>query len=203
MISLDFLITSFVVVLIPGTGVLYTISTGLLQGQRASVYAAWGCTLGILPSLTASVFGLALILHMSALAFQIIKYMGVVYLLYMAWSLWREAGALKLSEQPDVRGLNIVTKGFLLNILNPKLTLFFLAFLPQFIPHTDTAAMNSMVLLGGIFMLMTLLVFVLYGLLAGLLRNYVLSSERLSKIIQRFFSLSFAGLGVKLALTER
>lgn len=149
MISLDFLITSFVVVLIPGTGVLYTISTGLLQGQRASVYAAWGCTLGILPSLTASVFGLALILHMSALAFQIIKYMGVVYLLYMAWSLWREAGALKLSEQPDVRGLNIVTKGFLLNILNPKLTLFFLAFLPQFIPHTDTAAMNSMVLLGG------------------------------------------------------
>lgn len=203
MITFDFLITSFVVVLIPGTGVLYTISTGLLQGQRASVYAALGCTLGILPSLTASVFGLALILHMSALAFQIIKYLGVAYLLYMAWSLWREAGGLKLSQQSDIQGLNIVTKGFLLNILNPKLTLFFLAFLPQFIPHTNALAVNGMMLLGGVFMLMTLFVFVLYGLLAGLLRNCVLSSERLSKTIQRFFSLSFAGLGVKLALTER
>ena len=129
MISIEFLITSLVVVLIPGTGVLYTVATGLFIGKRASLSAAIGCTLGIIPSLLASVFGLAAIFHTSALAFQLIKYAGVVYLLYLAWVMWRSSSPLLFeNNESNTRFMSIALKGFLINILNPKLSIFFLAF---------------------------------------------------------------------------
>ncbi len=204
MLSYEFLITSLIVVLIPGTGVLYTIATGLFSGKRASFFAALGCTLGIVPALLASSLGLAAIFHTSAVAFQVVKFLGVGYLLYLAWQMWNSSSALSISEKNSKSNyLNIVIKGFMLNILNPKLSIFFLAFIPQFIPSNVHSVLNSMLLLGAVFMLMTFVVFVIYGFLSGLFSAYILKSEKASIFIQRFFATSFAALGLKLAFSER
>jgi threonine/homoserine/homoserine lactone efflux protein len=204
MISIEFLVTSLVVVLIPGTGVLYTVSTGLFIGKRASIFAAFGCTLGIIPALLASILGLAALFHASATAFQVVKFLGVAYLLYMAWSMWRSNSPLTVNNSRDTQNwFSISLKGFLLNILNPKLSIFFLAFLPQFISPQATQPVVSMFTLGFVFMAMTLLVFIGYGLMASQFRQYIIRSERLSMHIQRVFAGGFAALGLKLALSER
>lgn len=204
MFSTEFLLTSLVVVLIPGTGVLYTLSTGLFISARASLAAALGCTLGIVPSLLASVFGLAVLFHTSALAFQLLKYAGVVYLLYLAWQTWKHSGALSVSALAEQQGLfSVAFKGFLINILNPKLTLFFLAFLPQFLTNDTALATQQMLNLSMVFMLMTFIVFVLYGLLANTFRTYVIQSPMVSQRMQQVFAGCFASLAVKLALTDR
>lgn len=204
MISNEFLITCLIVVLIPGTGVIYTISTGLFQGARASTFAALGCTAGIIPSLLACIFGLAAIIHTSAIIFQSIKFAGVVYLLYLAWRMWKETGSLLLENSGEgVDLFSISSRAFLMNILNPKLSLFFLAFLPQFIPAQAEAPLLNMLALGGVFMAMTLLVFMLYGLLADKVSTYIVNSPQATKYAQRSFAAMFATLGAKLAFTER
>jgi threonine/homoserine/homoserine lactone efflux protein len=204
MMNVEFIITSLIVVLLPGTGVIYTISIGLLQGSKASVFAALGCTIGILPSMFASILGLATIFNTSAIVFQSIKFIGVAYLLYLAWSMWRENGVIKLeAKNQKMNFMKISIKGFLINILNPKLTLFFLAFLPQFIPaHTQTPT-SDMLMLGGVFMAITLFVFILYGLFANAMRGYISSSSVYVKRIQKTFAAIFALLAMKLALAER
>jgi threonine/homoserine/homoserine lactone efflux protein len=203
-VSIDFLLTSLVVVLIPGTGVVYTVSTALFQGWRVGVAAALGCTLGIVPHLLATILGLTAILHMSALAFQVLKYLGVAYLLYIAWGMWRDRGALKLSDPGGDRALRrVVVRGILINILNPKLTLFFLAFLPQFIATRSSHPLVEMLFLSGVFMAMTLVVFMLYGAAAHGVRRYVINSPRVVRWLQRGFAGVFAMLGAKLALAER
>ena len=205
MISTEFLITSLVVVLIPGTGVIYTISIGLFHGWRASVFAALGCTIGIVPHLLASNLGLAAILHVSGLAFQVVKFLGVAYLLYLAWSMWKETGPMRL-ENNNVHPLGaagIVIRGVLINILNPKLSLFFLAFLPQFVSMGSDTALQDMLVLSGIFMAMTLLIFVLYGLTAHGVRVHVAGSASVMRVAQRAFAVIFAALATKLALSDR
>ena len=204
MVSVEFLITSLIVVLIPGTGVIYTISTGLFQGPRASIFAALGCTAGIIPSLIACILGLAAIIHTSAIVFQAIKFAGVAYLLYLAWSMWKETGTFLLeNSRNDANLLGVSTRGFLINILNPKLSLFFLAFLPQLIPAQVDSPLVNMLVLGGIFMVMTLFVFMLYGLLAGIVSAYIVKSPKARKYVQRTFAATFSMLGAKLAFTER
>ena len=204
MVSIEFFITSLVVVLIPGTGVLYTIATGLFRGGKASTFAALGCTFGIVPSLLASIMGLAIIIHTSALAFQVVKYVGVAYLLFLSWSMLRSSGSLTLNEIHEKQDLfTVAFKGFLINILNPKLTIFFLAFFPQFIPPHAQQPTYNMLLLGAIFMVMTFLVFAIYGFLATRGRNYIIHSEKISTMIQRVFAGSFAALGLKLDLISR
>lgn len=204
MISIEFLITSMIVVLIPGTGVLYTVATGIFQGKRASAFAAFGCTLGIVPSLLASILGLAIVIHTSALAFQIIKFAGVLYLLYLAWSMLRASDPLALDEKARQQSMSSVAfKGFLINILNPKLTIFFLAFIPQFVAPEIVNPTYHMIVLGLVFMAMTFGVFVVYGILATGVRNYIIGSVRLSRAIQRVFAGSFAALGLKLAFSNR
>lgn len=204
MISTEFLLTSLIVVLVPGTGVLYTISTGLAQRWRASIAAAFGCTLGILPHLTASIFGLSAILHMSALVFQVLKIAGALYLLYLAWGMWRDTGILKLDQSgPKNNVFQIVLKGILINILNPKLTLFFFAFLPLFVSIETSSPTGQMLGLGAIFMLLTLFIFVLYGILASGVSTYLLNSPKIIRRVQKSFALVFAGLAVQLALSER
>lgn len=204
MISIEFLITSLVVVLIPGTGVLYTVATGLFVGKRASILAALGCTLGIIPALLASVLGLAALFHTSALAFQIVKFLGVAYLLYLAWQMWKSSSPLSISNnESSVSYKSIAIKGFLLNILNPKLSIFFLAFLPQFVAESTDAALFQMLILGGVFMLMTFAVFIAYGCLSSSFSRFIVNSQKTSTIMQKSFAASFAGLGVKLAFSER
>jgi len=203
-LSTEFLLTSLVVVLIPGTGVIYTVSSGLFHGTRASSFAALGCTLGILPHLVASLLGLAAVMHMSALAFQMLKILGVIYLFYLAWSAWHDRGAAHF-EKSGVAQTWVATvwRGILLNVLNPKLTLFFLAFMPQFISSKSNTWLVQMLCLSAVFMAMTLAVFILYGILASVVRSYVLNSPAILIWMQRSFAVVFAALGLKLALSER
>jgi threonine/homoserine/homoserine lactone efflux protein len=204
MITFDFLITSLIVVLIPGTGVLFTVSTGLVLGKRASIFAALGCTAGIVPHLLATVLGLAAVLHMSAVAFQTLKLAGAAYLLYLAYATWRDKDSMAAGKAPvaaSARGL--VTRAFLLNILNPKLSIFFLAFLPQFVASDAPSPLLQLLDLSGIFMLMTFVVFVIYGLLANGFRNAVINSPRVQSWLRRSFAAAFAGLGLNLAFSDR
>lgn len=206
MISLEFLLASLVVVLVPGTGVIYTVSTGLLRGRRASVFASLGCALGILPHLVATILGLAAVLHASALAFQLLKFAGALYLLYMAVVTWRDRSAFAVNA--DLAG-NSTTEGahvlqaFLLNILNPKLTIFFLAYLPQFVDPARGEPLWQMLALGAVFMAMTFGVFVVYGLAAHGFRRHVIGSLRLQQGLRVGFSAAFAALGTRLALSDR
>ncbi len=204
MITSEFLVTSLIVVLIPGTGVVFCVSTGILQGRRASVFAALGCTLGIVPHLLASVLGLAALMHASALAFEIVKYAGVAYLFYLAYATWKDRSALVV-DAAGRKGapLAIVVKAILLNLLNPKLTIFFLAFLPQFVEAGAPAALLHLLVLSGVFMAMTFAVFIAYGLLANAFRRRVIESPRVQAWMRRGFAGAFAGLGVQLALSER
>lgn len=204
MLSLEYLLTSLVVVLIPGAGVIYTVSTALIHGRRAGVIAALGCTAGIVPHLLATILGLAAVLHASALAFQALKYAGVAYLFYLAYATWRDRSAFAV-ETGAVRcsAAGLVAKAFLLNILNPKLTIFFLAFLPQFIQPGAGDPLRPLLILSATFMGMTFAVFVLYGLLAHLFRTAVIESTRVQTWLRRGFAASFAGLGANLALADR
>ncbi len=204
MITFEFLITSLIVVLIPGTGVVFTVSTGIIQGRRASVFAALGCTAGIVPHLLATVLGLAAVLHTSALAFQVLKYAGAAYLLYIAWATWRDTAEFAIDDTPSVRSpASLVVKAFLLNILNPKLTIFFLAFLPQFVEPNAASPLGQLLVLSGVFMAMTFAVFVVYGFLAHAFRRAVIESPRVQSWLRRGFSAAFAGLGANLALSDR
>ena len=202
--SAEFLLTSLVVVLVPGTGVIYTVSTGLVHRWKASLAAALGCTAGIIPHLTASILGLSAILHMSARAFTIIKFAGTLYLLYLAWGMWRDTGSLKLDrDQPKRNAGQIVVKGILINILNPKLALFFFAFLPLFVSPNTGSPTAQMIGLSAVFMGMTLVIFAAYGVLASAVSKYLIQSPKALQRMQRSFALIFAALAVKLALSER
>lgn len=204
MVSAEFLVTSLIVVLIPGTGVVFTVSTGLAQGRAASVAAALGCTLGILPHLAATVLGLGVVMHTSALAFQLLKFAGVAYLFYLAYATWRDRTAFSaqpITQRSSARSL--VLKAFLLNILNPKLTIFFLAFLPQFIEPGTASPWGPLWLLSAVFMAMTFAVFVVYGALAHAFRRGVIDSPRVQAWLRRGFAGAFAGLGAQLAVSER
>jgi threonine/homoserine/homoserine lactone efflux protein len=202
--SWEFLITSFIVVIAPGTGVLYTLAAGLSRGGRASVVAAFGCTLGIVPHMAAAILGVAALLHTSAVAFQTFKYLGVAYLLYMAWNTLRERGALKVENEIGARSaLRVTVTGILINILNPKLSIFFLAFLPQFVSAAEPHPVTQMVELSVVFMVMTFVVFVGYGLFAASIRDRVITRPRVLTWMRRSFAAAFVGLGIKLALAGR
>ncbi len=202
--SPEFLVTALIVVLIPGTGVVYTIATGLARGRGASVFAAFGCTLGIVPHILASVLGLAAILHTSALLFQGLKYAGAAYLIFLAWQTLQEKGPISFKSDDVRRSMaGVVRTGFLINILNPKLSIFFLAFLPQFVPTGANGAITQMLGLGGMFMAMTFGVFVVYGAFAAWAGQKVLGSASIMGWMRRTTAAVFAGLGLRLALSER
>jgi threonine/homoserine/homoserine lactone efflux protein len=198
-----FLLTSLVVVASPGTGVLYTLAAGLSSGRRASVIAAFGCTLGILPHMAAAIVGLAALLYTSTLAFEAVKYLGVAYLLYMAWKTLRERGALDVNETGDRASRDVIFSAIAINLLNPKLSLFFFAFLPQFVAADGPDRVPRMLELSAVFMLMTFVVFAGYGLLAASVRRHVISRPGLLTWMRRCFAGAFVALGLKLALAER
>ena len=199
------MVTTFVVVATPGTGVVYTLAAGLSRGARASLIAAVGCTLGIVPHMLAAITGLAAVLHTSAVAFQTLKYLGVAYLLFMAWSMLREKGALTVDESEPMpqSARRVITQGVLINILNPKLTIFFFAFLPQFVPSGAPHGVLTMVELSAVFMVATFVVFAAYGVLAAGVRSHVISRPRVMTWLRRVFAGSFVALGARLAFTSR
>ncbi|WP_313059594.1 LysE family translocator [Agrobacterium cavarae] len=202
--TLEFLLTSAIVVASPGTGVVYTLAAGLTQGARASLIAAFGCTLGIVPHLLAAIIGLAAILHASATAFTLIKYAGVAYLLYMAWNTLKENGALRVDEtQPARTPGRIVIEAVLINLLNPKLSIFFLAFLPQFVAADSSSSTREMTALGLVFMAMTFVIFAVYGCFAASVRRQIVSRPSVLVWLRRSFAAAFVILGLKLAFVQR
>jgi threonine/homoserine/homoserine lactone efflux protein len=202
--TIAFLITSLIVCVSPGTGVLYTLGTGLSRGFRASVVAALGCTLGIWPHIAAAILGLAAVLHASAMVFQAFKYIGVAYLLFMAWSTLREHGALKVERQTGARSdRQVIATAVAINLLNPKLSIFFMAFLPQFIGANEAHPLLQMLGLSAVFMAMTFVIFVGYGLFAASIRDHVISRPRVLTWMRRAFAGAFVALGAKLAFAER
>lgn len=202
--SLEFLLTSLIIVASPGTGVLVTLAAGLSRGTRASIVAAFGCTLGIVPHMVAAITGLAALLHASAVAFEAVRYAGVAYLLYMAWMTLRENGALKIEADETPRSdREVIVSAILVNLLNPKLSIFFFAFLPQFVGAGAASALPQMLELSLTFMAMTFVVFVVYGVFAASVRSRILSRPAIVTWMRRTFAAAFVALGVKLALTER
>jgi threonine/homoserine/homoserine lactone efflux protein len=203
-VSVAFLLTTLIVVASPGIGVLYTVAAGLSRGRGASVVAAFGCTLGIVPHLAAALAGLAALFYTSALAFQALKYLGVAYLLYLAWRTLREKGVVAPDEESVARTpLQVIVSAVLVNILNPKLSLFFFAFLPQFVSADDPHRLARMLLLSAVFMLLTFVVFVAYGLSAASMRRHVLARPRVLTWMRRTFAGAFVALGAKLAFASR
>lgn len=204
--TIEFLLTSLLVVASPGIGAIYTIAAGLSRGARASVIAAFACTLGIIPHMLAAITGLAAILHTSALAFQVLKYLGVAYLLYMAWMTLKEDGPLRVESSATATrqsAWEVVKTGVLVNVLNPKLSIFFFAFLPQFVRADESNAVGVMIGLSGVFMAMTFAVFAVYGIFAAATRTYVLNRPSVLKWLRRSFAGAFAALGLRLATAER
>lgn len=203
MITAQFLLTALVVVLVPGTGVVYTLALGLGQGKRAVVWAALGCTFGIVPHLMAATLGLAAVLHTSAVLFNIVKFAGVAYLLWLAFGALRAGGPLTIDPARTAEaGFRIAKRGALINILNPKLSIFFLALLPPFLSGNAASATGEMVLLGSVFMAMTFVVFCVYGLFAASVRDRLLASRRAMAWMSRSFAAVFGGLAVKLAFEK-
>lgn len=202
--NLEFLLTSLVVVLAPGTGAIYTITTGLTLNWRASLAAAFGCTLGILPHIIASILGLSALLNMSAEIFSLLKLAGAVYLLYLAWNMWRETGVIDLNKKTtESSAKQIIVRAITINLLNPKLTIFFFAFLPLFTSNNSLAPTMELMILSAVFMVMTFIVFAFYGILASGIRTYLANSPRAIKRLQKAFALILAGFAVELALSER
>lgn len=202
--SIAFLLTTLVVVATPGTGAVYSVAIGISQGARAGVVAALGCTLGVVPHMIAAITGLAAILHASAVAFEVIKWFGVAYLLYLAWRTLRDTALMSAEEDAvPVSSWRIIRTAVLLNLLNPKLTIFFFAFLPQFVSPTQAGALPKMLVLSGVFMALTFIVFVGYGVFAALMRRHVISRPAVVTWMRRTFAAAFVAMGAKLALAER
>jgi len=201
--SIEFLITALIIVVSPGAGAIYTIAAGLGRGRRASLVAAFACTIGIVPHLIAAMCGLAALLHASELAYNLVRWAGVAYLLYMAWHSLRENGPLRVDAATGhIPARRVLLEGILLNLLNPKLSIFFVAFLPQFIAPNEPAPLLKMLELSGVFMAMTFVVFAIYGVFAALMRDHVVTRPQIMAWLRRTFAAAFLLLGIKLALTE-
>ncbi|HEX6468391.1 MAG TPA: LysE family translocator [Streptosporangiaceae bacterium] len=201
--SVAFLLTSLIVVVTPGTGVIYTLSAGLARGSRAGVVAAAGCTLGTVPQMLATITGLAALLRTSSLAFHVLKYVGVAYLIFMALATLKDKEAIAVGEEAAPRSAGrVIVSAVLINLLNPKLTVFFVAFLPQFVNPERPGSVARMAELSAVFMLMTLVVFIAYGLFAGVVRARALARPAVLTWMRRLFAGSFLALGAKLALAR-
>lgn len=195
--SFEYLLTAFIICVSPGIGVVYTLSSTLGGGMRAGFWAAVGCTIATVVHLVVAMAGLAAVLHTSAVLFQAVKFAGVAYLIWMAWAVLNDRGGLSLRPAAPVPWSKLVSRGILLNILNPKIPLFFVAFIPQFVPVGSP--LGLLVELGFGFTAMTFVVFMLYVALAATGRQRFLHSERLMSWMRRAFAASFAALGLKLA----
>ncbi|GAA2905104.1 threonine/homoserine/homoserine lactone efflux protein [Microbacterium keratanolyticum] len=202
--SIAFLLTTLVVVATPGTGAVYSIAAGLSRGTKAGIVAALGCTLGVVPHMVAAITGLAAILNASAIAFQTIKWLGVAYLVYLAWQTLRDRSLIDVEKSPaPVSFWRTIRTAVLINLLNPKLTIFFLAFLPQFVPAGSTNSTGHMVLLSLVFMALTLVVFAIYGVFAATMRTQVISRPRVMAWLRRTFAATYVLLAGRLALESR
>jgi threonine/homoserine/homoserine lactone efflux protein len=201
--TLNFLLTTLIIVATPGTGALYTLAEALRGGRRNAVVAAFGCTLGIVPHMLAAALGLAALVAAEPRLFEVIRYAGIAYLVWMAIGLWRSGLVQEQTAEPRREAWRIIRKAVLINLLNPKLSLFFLAFLPQFIDASDPAPLTTMAALSLVFMAVTFVVFAAYGLAAAAMRHGLVEQPRRMQIVNRLLSGGFLLMAGKLALAQR
>lgn len=202
MISLDFFITSLIIVLIPGTGVIFTVSIALFKNKKDAIIAALGCTLGIIPHLVLSMFSLIALFSLDSIFFETVKYLGVAYLFYLSVSLYKNEGILKIEDKKISSSRSeIVIKAIMINLLNPKLTIFFLSFLPQFIIFNTNSLVLDILILSLIFMLMTFVVFVIYAIFANSMKDKLFKSRKNLEIVQKLFAIVFALFALKLVFS--
>jgi threonine/homoserine/homoserine lactone efflux protein len=201
--TFSFLITSFIIILIPGTGVTYTISTGIIKGKRASIFAALGCTMGIIPHLCVSIALSSFLMKMNNKAFLVLKLIGAIYLLYLGIGMIRSKTSFELTNSKSENKVStIIRSGILINVLNPKLTLFFFSFLPQYAKSTSNNYMAECLFYGFAFMILTLLVFIGYGLLAGVTNKFFINSPKRISLLQKIFGIIFIVFAIQLAFSS-
>lgn len=198
--SFSFFITSFIIILIPGTGVIYTISTGITKGKRASMLAALGCTMGIIPHLCVSIALSSFLMEMNNKAFLVLKLIGAIYLLYLGIGMIISKTRLELTNSKSAGKVStIIRSGIFINLLNPKLTLFFFSFLPQYVKSTSNNYTVECLLYGFAFMILTLLVFIAYGLLAGVTNKFFIYFPKRISLLQKIFGIIFIVFAIQLA----
>lgn len=199
----DFLLTTLIIVATPGTGALYTLAAALGGGRRNALIAAFGCTLGIVPHMLAAALGLAALVAAEPRLFDLIRYAGIAYLIWMAISLWRSGLAKQQAAEPRREAWRIIRKAVLINLLNPKLSLFFLAFLPQFVDPADPEPLATMAGLSLVFMAVTFVVFAIYGLAAAAMRHGLVERPHRMRVVNRLLAGGFLLMAGKLALAQR
>jgi threonine/homoserine/homoserine lactone efflux protein len=204
-VPVAFLLTSLVVAAIPGTGVFYTVSSSIGGGRRRGLLAAAGCTLGVVPHLVAALLGLSGVLQVGATLFEVIRWLGVAYLLLMGMSMIRDRGDMLIAGGGTPMGGTrlVLQRGIVLNLLNPKLTLFFFAFLPQFLGSSSDPHVGRLIVLGGVFMLVTFAVFSVYAYASAILRDRVLGAPIARRWFQRTLGTVLIGIGARLAVADR
>lgn len=181
---LYFLITSILLTLAPGPDIMYLLAKSLADGTKSGISLAFGLTTGLIFHTTLVIIGVATIIQQSPLAFSILKYTGAIYLLYLAWGAFHSQGNLKLNAVNNTTSFfKLYRRGLIMNVLNPKVLLFFLAFLPQFINLNAENISLQIAFLGFIFGLQTLIIFSLVAICAGKVRDYILNIKNFNKIM--------------------
>ena len=206
--SVEFVLTSFVVAAIPGTGVVYTIASSIGGGWRRGLFATIGCTLGVVPHLLAAMLGLSGVMQTGSVVYETVRWVGVAYLVYMGISMIRQGDVLELDDDArhDAAGsmIRVVRRGILLNLLNPKLTLlFFFAFLPQFLDTPPALLDARLIGLGAVFMFATFVVFVGYAYASAVMRDLVLSVPAVRRWLHRCLGSLLVGFAARLAIADR
>jgi threonine/homoserine/homoserine lactone efflux protein len=196
---------SLALLMTPGPAVLYIVTRSIGRGRRAGLVSVLGICTGTLVHVVAAALGLSALLVSSALAFNIVRWLGALYLVVLGIRtlLDRDGLSIDVADQgtDDLHG--VFMQGVIVNVLNPHTALFFFAFLPQFVSTEEPHALSRMLELSGVFMLLTFVVFLGYGVFAASVRNHIISRPRVLTWMRRSFAAAFAGLGLKLALADR
>ena len=198
-----FLCASMALTISPGPDNIFVMTQGITRGRRAAIVTALGMCSGITVHTTAAAFGISAIFYSSAAVFNLVKYAGAGYLLYLAYKAVRSSGATVPVNSENLPVTALFRRGFIMNVLNPKVALFFLAFLPQFVDPAGGQLPLQMVLLGAVFMLQAVAIFSLIGWFSGTVGRQLLAKPHLAKYFDRLTAGVFVGLGLKLVLAER
>jgi threonine/homoserine/homoserine lactone efflux protein len=200
---LYFLGASVALTLAPGPDNIFVMTQGIARGRKPAIVTALGMCSGISVHTTAAAFGISAVFYSSVIAFNIVKYAGATYLLYLAWKTLKDRSAIRLALADDRAAPALFKRGFIMNVLNPKVAMFFLAFLPQFVTPSTRHFPLQMLLLGFIFMAQAVVIFCLIGYFSGSIGSFLLSRPRIAKYFDWLTASVFASLGVRLALVER
>lgn len=200
---LYFLMASMALTIAPGPDNIFVMTQGITRGRKPAIVTALGMCSGISVHTIAAAFGISAVFYSSAVAFNMVKYAGAAYLLYLAYRTMKERSAVTFSGADDRNGSALFKRGFIMNVLNPKVALFFLAFLPQFVTPDARYFPLQMLLLGFIFMVQAVIIFCLIGYFSGSIGRFLLSRPEVARRLDWLTAGVFASLGIRLAFAER